>query len=144
MKRSKFDEANDSKTGEDASISRALMCVAHGCPLKWSTSIGHVCQFHADAEKDSWPEVTQQLLWDETERARKNGEPKPYVPPLTFADKRAILAKLAALPAQWARRDPKEWAYRLKAREERGEKLNSRQRDAWRSALDQPLAEEAA
>lgn len=120
---------------DDGTVPQALMCSAHGCPLRWSTSIGHVCRFHADTDKHRWPEVTQQLQWDEAEKARKNGEPEPYVAPLTFADKRAILRKLAALPGRWASQSPKAWAHALKAREERGERLNSHQRRCWRAAL---------
>lgn len=96
MKRSKFDETNDQRAADaPAAKPQHLFCAAHGCPNLWSTSDGHVCRWHADAPKERWPEVTQQQQWDETERARMRGEPKPYVEPLSKAEQIAALRKLS-------------------------------------------------
>lgn len=123
MKRSKFDETKDQRVADEgAGKPRQLMCSAHGCPNLWSTSDGHLCRWHAEADPDRWPELTQQLQWDETERACKRGEPKVFTAPLAFAEKRAILSKLAAVFDQRGK-DPKAWAKRLRNRHLGGDKV---------------------
>lgn len=134
MKRSKFDETRDQRVADEAGTPQHLLCAAHGCPNRWSNSIGHVCRWHADADKERWPEVTQQQQWDETERARMRAEPAPYVEPLRHAEKRAILAKFAAVLDRTGQ-DPKAWAKRLRHRERRGERLSGNLRTMWRAAL---------
>ncbi len=97
-----------------------------------------LCRDHAWAEPARWPEITQRLQWDETERARANSSAaaEPYVEPLTHAEKLAALQKLRAVQAgQVGERQPRAWAHELRAREEAGEPLTPAQRDAWRAAL---------
>ena len=48
-------------------------------------------------------------------------------------DKKAIVQRLGQVFSE--RHDPKGWAWRLKAREESGERLTKAQRDMWRAAL---------
>lgn len=139
MKRSKFDETRDQRAADDEGAPRHLMCSAHGCPNRWSTSDGNLCRWHADAEPNRWPEITQQQQWDETERARMRGEPKPYVEPLTKADKGRIVARMREVLRDFgAPKDPKAWAKRLRERERRGERLGENQRTMWRAALQAP------
>lgn len=130
--KAKHDSTSGGGEGEGAKP-RQLFCAAHGCPNLWSTSDGHVCRWHADAPKERWPEVTEQQQWDETERACLRGEPKPYVAPLSLAEKRAILTRLAQVFD--AKRDPKEWAKRLRSRHRKGEKLHGTVLSMARAAL---------
>lgn len=135
MKRSKFDESNDQRVADGVGVPPALMCAANGCPNRWTTSIGHVCRWHADAPKERWPEVTQQQQWNETERAQARNEPahEPYVAPLSFAAKKAVLLRLREVFSIGG--NSRDWAHRLRDREERGERLTAPQREAWRTVL---------
>lgn len=144
MKRSQFDDTRDDQTSVAKGPEKTLMCAANGCPLRWSTSDGNVCQHHAGAERHDWPLLTQQLQWDETERARRSGEPPVQTERLSFADKREILANLSALPKRWACRDPKAWAHAMRAREEAGEPLNGMERASWRRAVGSDAASAGA
>lgn len=132
----------DKRIADEAGSESKLMCSANGCPNLWSTDNGHLCRWHADAPTDRWPSISENMRWLETERARKRVEPKPFIKPLTIADKREILAKLKALPSLWASRAPKWWATQLKDKESRGEALNEIQRKAWRAALGEDKARE--
>jgi hypothetical protein len=58
---------------------------------------------------------------------------------MTPDDKRRVAVRLQR--AFTEPRDPKEWAWRLKAREERGEQLSTVQRTFWREALQRELAQ---
>lgn len=110
-KQTAFDKARDQSAadggdGYPPGYSPPQMCKAQGCPNRWSVDssdkgIHKLCTAHAQAFADPnrWPEITQQQQWDETERARLRGEPKPYVPPLTWADKAAILQRLRVVAA---------------------------------------------
>lgn len=116
------------------------MCHAHGCPNRWSVRREGgpgLCSAHdavADTPSD-WPHITEQQQWDETERARMRGDQQPRPqPPLTHAEKLALLAKMRTLftgPTP----EPKAWAYALRARERTGEKLSTAQREMWRAAI---------
>lgn len=55
---------------------------------------------------------------------------------MTLDDKREILAHLRTILKPKA--PSKAWAYRLRDREHRGERLSNAQRDAWRRALQGP------
>lgn len=130
MKQTAFDKNRDQNIADETGVAQHLMCTAHGCPNRWSYGIGNLCRWHADAHPHRWPEVTQEQQWADTERARERAERPAYVDPLTFADKRAILRKLAALPMRMAERSPRAWIGDLKAREAAGEKLSPMQRAA--------------
>lgn len=114
-----------------------LMCVANGCPNRWSVDAGNgrLCSAHAWAEPHQWPEITQQQQWDETERARSNAAPTPtHSMPPTRQDKVEILTRLRGLFARDDQR-PRDWAYALKEREESGRRVTPAQREMWRAAL---------
>jgi hypothetical protein len=134
-KQSAYDRAKDSSAANDGASTkpRQLFCAAHGCPNLWSTSVGHVCRWHAEADPERWPEVTQQQQWDETERARLRGMPKPYAEPPTHEEKREILQRLRTVFDP--KRDPKGWAKRLRAQHRRGEKLHGTVLTMARAAL---------
>ncbi len=113
-----------------------LMCKAKGCPHRWSVNAGSgkLCSAHAWSDPQDWPRITREQSDAETDRAMY-GSParhKPPAAPLTLEQKRAIGAKL-----RQAMRNPggRDWAYRLRDREARGEKLNQAQRTMWREAL---------
>ena len=63
-------------------------------------------------------------------------DPRPALPAPVVAPSPEVAQKIARLakPATLGS-DPKEWARRLKSREEAGDKLSAAQRDAWRRAL---------
>lgn len=103
-----------------------LMCSAHGCPNLWSTSDGHLCRWHADAEPHRWPEVTQQMLWEETERARLQADPQAR--PVSEREKREILDRLRTVLT--VPKDPRAWLHKLRERDANGERLSPMQRHA--------------
>jgi hypothetical protein len=119
-----------------------LLCAAHGCPNAWSVGAvnGHLCHEHAWAERHEWPEITQRILWGETDRARANSA-RPIVP-LAALSREEKVAQLRALQLLFReRRDSqtkgpnRSWAYALAERESRGEPLTQAQRQMWRDAL---------
>lgn len=138
MKRSAFDERRDQHTAdhhEARGYTSDLMCMAHGCPNRWSydAGAGRMCSAHASvSDRMLWPQVTQEQQDAETDRARARGEPKPPQHRYTHAEKSEILRKLVRIGTP---EHPKAWAYALKAREERGDRLTQAQRTMWREAV---------
>lgn len=61
--------------------------------------------------------------------------PKPRAISAPPADPAKVAALVAKARAMQAARKPRQWAHELQAREEAGEKLNERQREAWRGAV---------
>ena len=71
-------------------------------------------------------------------RAICNAAPAPKLPALTAPvaeQSAAVGAKVAAVTAAVHPTHPREWAHRLKSREERCDKLTLAQREMWRDAL---------
>lgn len=117
---------------------RPLRCTANGCPNRWSVDAGkgRCCSAHAWAEQHHWPQITQEQLDAETERAMRQQYPvetqrqaRPDVPRL----REQLVAMAHAL--RGATTNARAWAHRLRAREQRGERINDVQRAAWREAL---------
>ncbi len=84
---------------------------------------------------DKWGDITneQLRLW----AAKQGADSQPRYRPvsvMTEAQKRAAIAKLSEL-ARSTDRDPKAWAYKLRDKERRGERLSAIQRSAWREVL---------
>jgi hypothetical protein len=46
---------------QDSESGHSLMCTAHGCPQRWSVSIGNLCSYHAWEEPKFWHGITQRL-----------------------------------------------------------------------------------
>lgn len=127
---------------DDTKAERALQCTAAGCPNRWAVDAGSgkLCSAHAWRDPRDWPRITQQLVDDETERAYRAGmDTQPMEPraPLTREQKASLGQRIRA--ALQRMRDlaggSRQWAHRLKAREQGGEKLTSAQRDMWRAAV---------
>lgn len=136
MRRSSFDEHRDLSTANAVGNDKDLMCMAQGCPNRWTSDYqGKLCRWHAEAEHHLWPQITEEMNWHVTERAQQRGMPAIETEPLSFEQKKAILARLADLPRHWAAIGPKAWAYRLRDREMAGEQLRSNQKTMWRAAL---------
>ena len=116
----------------DMEMSRKLMCQSHNCPNVWSVDGGNgrLCSAHAWADPIDWGRITASIT------ARKitsvGSIPKP-VKPVSEEDKRAIVGQFRRMMNE--RRDPKLWAYKLKQREEGGEKLSDIQKKFWRTAM---------
>lgn len=82
-KQNAFDKARDQAAADKEEYPKGYtppqMCTAHGCPNRWTVDsddrgIHKLCSAHAWADKNRWPEITQQQIWDETERALKRGD----------------------------------------------------------------------
>lgn len=118
MSRAKFDErADDGLSAATKAQQGALSCLYCGTPTPAGTLIlyGARCP-QCFAEYASGPRRPGTTL------------------PMTAAEKRDLLLSLRRI-MQRPQGDPKDWAYRLKAREERGERLSPAQRSCWRAAL---------
>ena len=134
MKRSKFDERQDQNAVVANYHERDLLCAADGCPLQWSVkkeSSKGLCTYHAWSDAHSWPRITQEVLDEQANQARRNGEPKPEP---KRVDRHAAIEALRTVLNR-ADLDPKAWAKRLREREEGGERLKPIQRKAWREVL---------
>ena len=142
MRRSTFDDTRDQSTADRIDRTADLMCKARGCPNHWSTSIGNLCRWHSAADPSHWPEVTEQQQWDETERARLNGMPKPPAPVLSAQQRRELLQRMGEALRQMSDQSqhPRRWAQRLQERDQRGDALTATQREMYRSALKQGAA----
>lgn len=128
--------ARDQRVADDVEQDRTLMCQASGCPNRWSVDAGkgRLCSAHAWAERHQWPQITQEQHDAETARALAAAAgPARTIRHFSQADKRKVLQGLRR--ALGPRENPREWAHRLREREQRGEQLSQAQRDMWRSVL---------
>ncbi len=121
----------DRRIADDVAIDRALLCCANDCPNRWSVDAGagRCCSAHAWADHHLWPQITAEQQDAETDRALANTVgPAPSAPrvPLTLADKREILGRLAALFRK--PRDHRAWQRALEEKVRRGEQLSAMQR----------------
>lgn len=126
----------DQRVADDAIADRSLLCSASGCPNRWSLNFGKpLCRAHAFAEPHQWPQVTQEQLDAETDRALAAAAPKlqATVTHWSMADKRALLKRLREVFATPV--DPRAWARNLRDRERSGARLTQAQRTAWRAVL---------
>lgn len=134
------DTKRDQRMADDAGVDRDLMCQANGCPNLWSVEgqNGRCCSAHAWSALHLWPQITAEQQDAETDRALhrlQHVEPPP-APPMSRAEKRAALASLSAVASRIGRVNPRAWAYALRDREQRGERLTDAQRKTWRSVVD--------
>jgi len=140
--RSHFDDKRDMAIANDHGDRSKLMCGATGCPNIWTLDSSKLCRWHSAAPAHQWPVVTQELLEAVTDAVLERQRPKPVAPPLSRADKTAILQKMRGLFVTTAK-DPKAWAKALQEREQSGERLSSTQRTMYRAALG-PIPVEVA
>ena len=134
---SSYRETRDQRIANDHTQDSALMCRATGCPNRWSVTAenGMCCSWHAWAAPHYWPQITQEQLDAAADRALKKAAEQYQPQPIPDVRRlRAVLTKLGE-GMRGATQNPKRWAWLLKAREERGEKLNDHQAKAWREAL---------
>ena len=121
---------------------RDLKCRAHDCPNNWSVSTSHLCSAHAWVDPLHWPRITQeqqQLRFQARNESRNERRTSGATSNLTSLDKKRILHSMLDAPAN---PDTKQWARKLKAREQAGEKLSSIQKKFWREALHEPRTSE--
>lgn len=103
---------------------KSLMCVAHGCPMKWSVEISDLraCSYHAWVDPKKWPSITERLqhggAW--------------------------VLGHLREIDTGSYKGHPKAWAMRLKDRHDAGEGLTDVQVKMYREALRMNSLPEAA
>ena|SRR6187455_2377419 len=128
----------EQRVADEATRPGPEMCIAKGCPYPWSIQSGgrRCCSWHFRAEPVEWPRITQRLLDDEIEVARR---PPRVFAPVNVAEVRARLnaLQIGSVP-------PRQWAYRLRERERtKGKKsLTGFQQDAWRVVLPELDPEE--
>ena len=67
----RYTDENNSSPGERR-ISGHLMCMADGCPLRGTASLGGgwLCSFHMNAPASRWPSITRKLLTSDCRAAR--------------------------------------------------------------------------
>lgn len=134
---SSYREKRDQRIADDHTQDSALMCRANGCPNHWSVSAenGACCSAHAWSDARYWPQITQEQLDAAADRALRKAAQMHQPEPVP--DVRRLRAELAKLgnAMRGATQNPKRWAWLIKAREERGEKLNDHQAKAWREAI---------
>jgi hypothetical protein len=118
----------DKEEPVDAGIGH-LMCVARGCPNRWSVDAGNgrLCSRHAWKSAVEWPSITEDI----------KASPYPTIPAeqrqqISAEEKLDILRKVEQM---FSHSNPKRWAHALKERESRGERLTSFQKSSWREAL---------
>jgi hypothetical protein len=135
---SAYEKARDQKIADEVAlpVDRALMCSAHGCPLRWSMSgdRGRACSRHYWAEPREWPRITQWIIDAETERARYAQASRPLAEPIEPEVRKAAVAALQSFAEQHAA-DPLAWARELHRRHRAGERLSEDKVDAYRRVL---------
>ena len=106
-----------------------LMCAARGCPNRWSVDAGNgrLCSRHAWKPAVEWPGITEDIK-------------SAPVPTMSAAEYRQVtdqekLDILRKVEQMFSHANPKRWAYALKERESRGERLSLFQKSAWREAI---------
>jgi len=119
----KFDKEESKEDGY-----RELMCIARGCPNRWSVDAGNgkLCSAHAWVDSSKWGQVTRDMA------ARSlDGETEKAIRKVTDEEKVQILRKLQSIGVK----ENRLWAEALREREQRGEKLSAFARECWRDAL---------
>lgn len=110
---------------ESSDAYQSLMCIAHGCPNRWSVDggKGRLCSKHAWVPASTWGEVTRNMASE----SAFGSQTRQIIDDQKFAIIRKAYEKA---------RDPnRAWAEALRAREQSGERLTSYQKSAWREGL---------
>jgi hypothetical protein len=111
-------------------------CDANGCPNRWSVNIsGNLCTAHAWAEPHEWPAITEREQNRCFERQYREQPPAANEPvaPMTAEQKREVIN--AVREAMKAPVNHREWAHKLKARDDAGEPISLLQRAMYEGVL---------
>lgn len=131
--------ARDQRIADDVGLDRETLCTATRCPRRWTVDLGsgRLCSAHAWAQPHHWPQITEELLEADAQRAYRAqyAEPKRERLPLTRTEQLQLLHRLKTAVQRMADRGSLAWAERLKARDEAGERLTLAQRQSYRAAL---------
>lgn len=132
--------ARDQRIADEVGLDRETRCIASRCPCRWTVDAGNgrLCSAHAWADPFHWPRITDELLDRETERAIRADRAAPPAPkrPLSRTEQLQLLHRMRAqLQRLAAGRGNLDWAHRLKARDEAGDRLTLAQRQSYRAAL---------
>lgn len=130
------DNPRDRAIANDVGHDRALMCTAVGCPNRWSCDVGRgrLCSWHDRADPRLWPQITQEQLDAETERAQAAQWARPAAPLRTDVPRmRAELEKLAD-GIRASQQEPRAWVGRLLKRASEGFVLTPASREMVRTA----------
>ena len=132
-----YDQRRDQRIADDAIADRALMCIAGGCPNLWSVDAGNgrLCSAHAWADHHHWPQITQEQLDAQADRALRNAAPDAPPPRPDARRLRAEIVRLVQAMRASAQ-NPRGWALRLRDRHQRGARLTSAQVEAYQGVLD--------
>lgn len=122
------------RINDEAEQDRKTMCQAHECPNRWAVSPQHLCSAHAWSDPRDWPAITDQQYRLMAERQNKPKSEPGQTRPVTREEMQRARDSLRAF-ASGQQTDHKQWAKRLKAREQAGERLSDIQRKMWRAAL---------
>ena len=137
----------DHRVADECQEAWMANCAARGCPRPWSSHVGkdRLCTRHAGRPPKEWPAITEQLLWEDAERARaaapmQRGLLERYRTPPTperIAALRAIGAGIVQAHESGESPLRRRWL-ELRERERRGERLTRYQAEAWRAGLRLP------
>lgn len=132
----------DLAIANEVNTERTLMCIASGCPNRWTVDAGsgRLCSAHAWADAKQWPSITREQQAREADRAMYGSTTSR---PVRTVSKAEALEKLATLRINEPK-DPLDWARKLKARDEAGERLTPAQREMYQAALRRNQTPEAA
>lgn len=137
---SRFNAKRDAETVRELDADHTLMCRASGCPNRWTVDSGApLCSAHAWCDPVHWPQVTQEQLDAQLDRARRVESAPPSAKRWTHAEKTELLGRLRNSLRQ---RPPRDWVERLRDRERAGERLTAAQRAMLRDATAQTRATE--
>lgn len=136
------DYAVANQASEDFDTDAKMRCGASGCPNRWSVDggSGRLCSAHAWADAKQWPSITREQQAREADRAMYGSTTSR---PVRTVSKAEALEKLATLRINEPK-DPLDWARKLKARDEAGERLTPAQREMYQAALRRNQTPEAA
>lgn len=135
----------DQRIADDAQADQPLMCSALHCPNFWSVDAGNgrLCSAHAWSPRHSWPQITQEQLDAQADRALRNAVPPAPTPRVDVPRMRRELVRLARSMSE-AAQSPRRWAHGLRERHQRGERLTPAQVEAYQSALGGGRARDAS
>lgn len=122
------------RINEDAEQDRKTMCTAHECPNKWSVAPQYLCGAHAWSDPRDWPRITDEqyriLAAKQNSPRQDGGNARPVSRDEIQQARNSLRAFVSGKGV-----DHKQWARRLKEREQSGERLTDIQRKMWRAAL---------